>query len=144
MSTPCSIEMYAEPLETSLSDLDGAVLDVFFAHLIVNPFGPTLTFVAAAGKPQIGQALPLVKVMLNPFSQDVQQIGRFWVGDTWTPLQDFDPFLELDYGSCPTLMLISNQIEESVRKELASKLFANFEEAVARVCRSVEKHFGDP
>ena len=48
MSTPCSIEMYAEPLETSLSDLDGAVLDVFFAHLIVNPFGPTLTFVAAA------------------------------------------------------------------------------------------------
>ena len=144
MSTPCSIEMYAEPLETSLRDLDGAVLDVFFAHFIVNPFGPTLTFVAAAGKPQIGQALPLVKVMLNPFSQDVQQIGRFWVGDTWTPLQDFEPFLELDYGSCPTLMLISNQIEESVRKELASKLFANFEEDVARVCRSVEKHFGDP
>ena len=136
--------MYAEPLETSLSDLDGAVLDVFFAHLIVNPFGPTLTFVAAAGKPQIGQALPLVKVMLNPFSQDVKQIGRFWVGDTWTPLRDFDPFLELEYGSCPTLMLISNQIEESVRKELASKLFANFDEEVARVCRSVEKHFGDP
>ena len=144
MSTPCSIEMYPQPLETSLSDLDGAVLDVFFAHMIVNPFGPTLTFVAAAGKPQIGQALPLVKVMLNPFSQDVQQIGRFWVGDTWTPMQDFEPFLELDYGSCPTLMLISNQIEESVRKELASKLFANFDEDVARVCRSVEKHFGDP
>ena len=41
-------------------------------------------------------------------------------------------------------MLISNQIEESVRKELASKLFANFDEDVARVCRSVEKHFGDP
>jgi hypothetical protein len=136
--------MYAEPLETPISDLDGAVLDVFFAHLIVNPFGPTLTFVAAAGKPQIGQALPLVKVMLNPFSQDVQQIGRFWVGDTWTPLQDFEPFLELDYGSCPTLMLISNQIEVSVRKELASKLFANFDEDVARVCRSVEKHFGYP
>ncbi len=144
MSTPCSIEMYAEPLETSLSDLDGAVLDVFFAHMIVNPFGPTMTFVAAAGKPQIGQALPLVKVMLNPFSQDVQQIGRFWVGETWAPLRDFVPILELDYGSCPTLMLISNQIEESDRKKLASKLFANFDEDVARVCRSVEKHFGDP
>ena len=144
MSTPCSIEMYKEPLETSLSDLDGAVLDVFFAHLIVNPFGPTLTFVAAAGKPKIGQALPLVKVMLNPFSQEVEQIGRFWVGDTWTPLRDFDPLLKLDYGSCPTLMLISNQIEEGVRKELASKLFASFDEDVARVCRSVEKNFGDP
>jgi hypothetical protein len=135
--------MYPQPLETALSDLDGAVLDVFFAHMIVNPFGPTLTFVAAAGKPQIGQALPLVKVMLNPFSQDVQQIGRFWVGDTWTPLRDFDPLLELDYGSCPTLMLISNQIEESVRKELAANIFASFNEDVARVYRSVEKHFGD-
>jgi hypothetical protein len=144
MSTPCSIEIYPQPLETSLSDLDGAVLDVFFAYMIVNPFGPTTTFVAAAGTPEFGQALPLVKVMLNPFSQDVQQIGRFWVGDTWTPLRDFDPFLELDYGSCPTLMLISNQIEESVRKKLASKLFSNFDEDVARVYRSVEKHFGDP
>ena len=144
MSTPCSIEMYAEPLETSLSDLDSAVLDVFFAHMIVNPFGPTMTFVAAAGKPQIGQALPLVKVMLNPFTQDVQQIGRFWVGDTWTPLRDFDPLLELAYGSCPTLILISNQMEEGVRKELASKLFESFDEDVARVYRSVEKHFGDP
>ena len=25
MNTPCSIEMYAEPLETALDDLDGAV-----------------------------------------------------------------------------------------------------------------------
>lgn len=144
MSTPCLIEMYEEPLVTSLSDLDGAALDVFFAHLIVNPFGPTLTFVAAAGKPQTGQALPLVKVMLNPFSQDVQQVGRFWVGDTWSPLIDFDPLLKLDYGSCPTLTLISNQIEENVRKELASKLFSSFVDDVAGVCRSVEKHFGDP
>ena len=50
MSTPCSIEMYPESLETSLSDLDGAVLDVFFARLIVNPFVPTMAFVVAAGK----------------------------------------------------------------------------------------------
>ena len=75
MSTTCSIEMYPQPLETSLSDLDGAVLDVFFAYMVVNPFGPIMTFVAAAGKPRIGQALPLVKVMLNPFSQEVPQIG---------------------------------------------------------------------
>ena len=144
MSTHCSIEMYTKPLETSLSDLDGADLDVFFAHMIVNPFGPTMTFVAAAGKPQVGQALPLLKVMLNPFSQYVHQIGRFWVGEEWSPVRDFDPLLELDYGSCPTLILISNQIEEDIRKELASKLFASFDEDVARVCRSVEKHFGDP
>jgi hypothetical protein len=144
MSTACSIEMYVEPLETALIDLDGAVLDVFFAHMIVNPFGPTLTFVAAAGSPQIGQALPLIKVMLNPFRQDVKQVGRFWVGDSWSPLNDFDPLLKLDYGSCPTLMLLSNQIEENIRKQLASKIFSSFTDDVARVCRSVEKHFGDP
>jgi hypothetical protein len=82
--------------------------------------------------------------MLNPFTQDVQQVGHFWVGDSWSPLHDFDPLLKLDYGSCPTLMLISNQIEENIRQQLASKLFSNFSHDVARVCRSVEKHFGDP
>ena len=49
MSTPCSIEMYPQPLETSLSDLDGAVLDVFLArkhHLASRVTGPNSEEVA--------------------------------------------------------------------------------------------------
>ena len=63
MSTQCKIEIYSEAIEASLADLEGTPLDVFYALAIVNPFGPTLNFVAAVGDPQIGRAQTLVKVM---------------------------------------------------------------------------------
>lgn len=80
MSTPHSIEMYAEPFEASLRDLDGAVLDVIFTHIIVNPFDPTVTFVSAAGEPQVGQALPLVKVYHAALIHECV-IGQRQIGD---------------------------------------------------------------
>ncbi len=144
MSTPCSVEMYAEPIQSSFEDLDGAVLDVFYALVLVNPFGPTLTFVAAVGKPAVSVVLPIVKVMLNPFSQTVEQVGRFTVGDTWTPRLDFAPLIALDYGSCPTLVLVSNQIEEGMRNELVEQIFVRFEEDVVNVASNVKRHLGDP
>ncbi len=144
MSTPCSVQMYAEPITSSVEDLDGAELDVFYALVIVNPFGPTLTFVASVGKSTLNATLPLVKVMLNPFSQTVEQVGRFTVGDTWIPQQDFEPLIALDYGSCPTLVLVSNQIQEESRRQVVHQIFERFEDDVVRVATSVKRHLGDP
>jgi hypothetical protein len=144
MSTPCSVQMYAEPMESSLEDLVGADLDIFYALVIVNPFGPTLTFVATVGKSKLNSTLPLIKVMLNPFSQTVEQIGRFTVGDTWIPQQDFEPLIALDYGSCPTLVLASNQIQDESRQQVIQRIFARFKDDVQRVSTSVKRHFGDP
>jgi hypothetical protein len=144
MSTPCSVQMYAAPITSSLEDLDGAELDVFYALVIVNPFGPTLTFVASVGKSTLNATLPLVKVMLNPFCQTVEQVGRFTVGDTWIPQQDFEPLIALDYGSCPTLVLVSNQIQEESRPQIVQQIFERFEDDVVRVAASVKRHLGDP
>lgn len=144
MTTRCSIELYDKPVSTSLDDLDGSPLDVFCALGIVNPYGPTLTFVAAAGKPSPGTTLPLVKVMLNPFSQTVEQVGRFTVGDTWSPLSDLEPLLGLDYGSCPTLLFITKQVNEETRNQLAAHVFESFEDDAVDTWLSIEKHFGDP
>jgi hypothetical protein len=36
MSTPCAVQMYAEPITSLLEDLGGADLDVFYALVIVN------------------------------------------------------------------------------------------------------------
>lgn len=144
MSTPCSVKMFAEPITSSLEDLDGAVLDVFYALVIINPFGPTLTFVASVGNSALNATLPLVKVMLNPFSQTVEQVGRFTVGDTWNPHQDFGPLIALDYGSCPTLVLVSNQIQEESRRQVVHQIFERFEDDVVRVAASVKRHLGDP
>ena len=144
MSTPCSVQMYAKPITSSLEDLSGADLDVFYTLVIINPFGPTLTFVASVGKSTLNSALPLVKVMLNPFSQTVEQVGRFIVGDTWIPEQDFEPLIALDYGSCPTLVLASNQIQEESRRLVVRQIFGRFEDDVVRVAASVKRHLGDP
>lgn len=144
MSTPCSVQMYAEPITSLLEDLDGADLDVFYALVIINPFGPTLTFVASVGKSTLNATLPLVKVMLNPFSQTVEQVGRFTVGDTWNPQQDFEPLIALDYGSCPTLVFVSNEIEEETRRQVIYQIFERFDDDVVRVAASVKRHLGDP
>ena len=144
MSAPCSVQMYAEPITSSLEDLDGADLDIFYALVIVNPLGPTLTFVASVGKATLNATLPLVKVMLNPFSQTVEQVGSFTVGDTWNPQRDFEPLVALDYGSCPTLIFASNQIREESRQQLIQQIFRRFEDDVVRVASSVQRHLGDP
>lgn len=144
MSKSCSVQMYDEPITSLLEDLQGAELDIFYALIIVNPFGPTLTFVASVGKSTLNATLPLVKVMLNPFSQTVEQVGRFTVGDTWIPQQDFEPLIALDYGSCPTLVLASNQIHEESRRLVVHQIFERFEDDVVRVAASVKRHLGDP
>ena len=50
MTSACRVEMLPEPMEAALEDIESGPLDVFFALGIVNPFGPTLSFVGAAGK----------------------------------------------------------------------------------------------
>ena len=51
----CEISLFDEPTPLGLNDLDGSPLDVFFATGVVNPFGPTLSVVAAAGEPSEGK-----------------------------------------------------------------------------------------
>ena len=46
----CEISLFYEPTPLRLDDLDGSQLDVFFAVGIINPYGPILSLVAAAGK----------------------------------------------------------------------------------------------
>lgn len=144
MAVSCSIILSSEFLPATLADIDSAPLDVLFAVGIVNPNGPTLTFVAAVGESKVGADLPLVKVMLNPFMQKVDQIGRMRVGDVWTPLVDFEPLLDLDFGDCPTLVLLNQGVPEGSQIELTAKLLASFGPGVMDNFHRVQKYFGDP
>ena len=142
-SNKCTIELFEEPLYLTLDDIDDSYLQVYFAFGIVNPYGPTLTFVATAGDAIVGHSLPLLKVMLNPFKQSVEQIGKFWVGETWEPLADLAPLLTLSYGDAPTLLFLSNIFTEQGRSDFATKIFNSFEN-VPRLFRSLEKFPCDP
>ena len=140
----CQISLFDEPTQLSLDDLDGSALDVFFATGIVNPFGPTLSVVAAAGEPAEKRELPVVEIMLNPFKQQVLQIGKMLVGSEWTPADDLKPLIQRDYGGCPTMVLISNQVTDSVRFELATQILETHGDRIRVVTEAVKKHFGDP
>ena len=140
----CEISLFNEPTPLRLDDLDGSQLDVFFAVGIVNPYGPTLSLVAAAGKPAEGIKLPVIEIMINPFSQRVLQIGNMLVGSEWSPVTDLAPLIQRDYGSCPTMVLISNQVADNVRFDLVAQILESHGDQVKAVRQSVKTYFGDP
>jgi hypothetical protein len=136
--------LFDTPLPLILDDLDGSDLDVFFATGIVNPFGPTLSIVAAAGKTAEGSELPIVEIMLNPFSQTVLQIGKMLVGSEWLPTVDLAPLIQRDYGSCPTIVLVSNQVSDNFRIDLVAQILESYGDQVKDVTQMVKKNLGDP
>jgi len=101
----CVISLLPERLPSTFERIECASLEVFFALGIVNPFGPTLSFVAAVGDWEEGNVLPIVNVMLNPFAQSVEEVARLTVGSKWQPLQDLESLIQLGFGSCPTFVI---------------------------------------
>ena len=66
------------------------------------------------------------------------------VGEQWSPLHDLAPLIEREYGGCPTIVLVSKQVPESVRLTFVTQILESYGERVKGVCESVRKHFGDP
>jgi hypothetical protein len=140
----CLIDLLPERLPSSFEAIESARLDVFFALGIVNPVGPTFSFVAAVGEPEEGKVLPVVYVMLNPFSQSVEEVARFTVGARWKPVNDLEPLIQLGFGSCPSLVLLNAEIPEESRLSFAAKVLGTFGQGAVVVHELVRSYFGDP
>jgi hypothetical protein len=136
-------ELLSTPIAQSLNDVDGQPLTTLLLGGIVNPFGPTLNVVAAIGKFEPNRNLPLVRLMLNPFSQEVTQIGDATVAERWSPLQNFEPLLELAFGACPTLVLPSHLLDDEDALAITARWLAGFDDARETMDR-VGAHLGDP
>ena len=63
MPSRCTFEMLDKPQSLSVEAIERTELETLFALGIVNPFGPTLIFVAIAGK---GATRDILHAMLNP------------------------------------------------------------------------------
>jgi hypothetical protein len=128
------------PVEFSVDDIESAYLEAFVITGIVNPMGPTLTFLATAGR---APERPLVYVMLNPFQCEVKQIGTFADGETWFPDEAFAELFQYLSGSCPTLVLTSKSLDAETRSRVIENLFAHFDDA-EDTFENVRNFFGDP
>lgn len=144
MSNTALVHLIGVPKILSFEDIENTTLDVFFALGIVNPHGPTLSFVAAVGSGEIGQKLPVVYVMLNPFAQRVEQVGWYTVADKWTPRRDLADLIALGFGDCPTLVLVNREIPDTERVNFIAEILSQFPDQVMGVEASVEKFYGNP
>jgi len=110
---------------------------------LVNPFGPTLTAVVAAGELRSGAEVPLIRVMLNPFSQELQAVGELTVGHTWSPVFVIRSLFGVSFGSCPSLLLPSRHLKAEESLSVHAAFLRGFGEA-REVLEKVRQYFGNP
>ena len=140
MASSAEFKFLQTPVEFSVDDIESAHLEAFVITGIVNPMGPTLTFLATAGR---APERPLVYAMLNPFRCEVKQIGTFTDGETWFPDEAFAALFQYLSGSCPTLVLMSKSLDDETRSCVTENLFTHFDDALDTL-ENVRDFFGDP
>ena len=140
MAGEAEFEYLEVPRQFSVEDIEGAHLEAFVITGIVNPYGPTLNFLATVGK---SQSRPLIHAMLNPFSCEVRQVGTFTDGDRWFPDQVFPALFQFLSGSCPTLVLTTKELDADTRSRLTETLFSKFDDA-EHILERVRKFFANP
>jgi hypothetical protein len=101
-----SVELFATPALLGLEALSTALIPLVGGG-IVNPFGPTLQLAALIGSLRAGTDLPIVRVMLNPFSQEIAQIGLFRARELIDPVSAIQAVIPSNAGGCPTALLVS-------------------------------------
>ncbi len=142
MSKNFQFTLYDEPREAADSGGKGLLM-TFFAIGIVNPMGPTLNVIAADGLGDAGDLLPLVHLMLNPFSQECWEIGTVKIGESWNPAADLESVFSLPLGACPTLLLPSALCSGESARSMFATLLLHFDDG-SGVLGRLRKYPGDP
>jgi hypothetical protein len=133
-----------EPVDVELKSVGKKGFTTLIATGIVSPAGPTLNVVAADGYfPRAQGRIPILHLMLNPFSQTCRIVGAVDLRDEWSPVDDLEPFMSLEYGSCPTLLLPSI-FNSSEGNELVYARLLRECDGGAGVLSRMEQYPGDP
>ena len=112
---------------------------------IVNPYGPTLELVAGIGPWKPGQDMPVVRAMLNPFTQDITQVGVLRIRDVFNPRDALAAFLPVCQIGCPTALLFSPLLRFQPQQIMS--IFGEYlsaRESGDLVLENVRKFPGDP
>ena len=110
---------------------------------IINPFGPTLNALVLDGEMDPGSTLPILHLVLNPFSQSATEVGLAALEERWDLMEQVPKFFNLDLGSCPTLLLPSSYLDAEEVEELYARLLVTFQDG-SSVNDKVRAFPGDP
>jgi hypothetical protein len=137
------IRLYSQPRPFPLDRVLAEPATALLVAGIVNPFGPTLTAVVVSGEPRPGKKLPVIQLMLNPFTQEVEAAGELALGDRWRPSAVIRAVFGLLFGSCPTLLMPSAHLEDKRSLSLHAEFLREFTDA-RWVLQGVREHLGNP
>lgn len=102
--TVTELQLHPSPQPSNMPPL-AAPLTALQVTGIFNPFGPTLEAIAAVGPLEIGNRLPVARMLLNPFVYEVEEVGTLLVGAAWRPSTLLRQLYELRGEACPSLIL---------------------------------------
>lgn len=127
--TDFHVHAISEPRPYPIAYLRGNPLYPILISGIVNPYGPTLTVVAAV-RDRTSAPLALVYAYLNPFRSELFIPGYFIEGQLSAPLPDqllqaLQPF-QIFSGGAPTLCIPAGYLDAFDVRYLYSRLFSNF------------------
>lgn len=99
------IRLFEEGTDIDIDDVFSQPFLLVFAAGIVNPFGPTLTAVLVRESPREEGSADIIRLMLNPFSQEMQLKGVVPDKDS-VSIPDIAKNIPTDWlGACPTLLI---------------------------------------
>lgn len=139
-----SVELLSTPQDKGLDAL-AADIAALLGGGIVNPFGPTLQLIAVAGPWRVGADLPIIQSTLNPFLQEIQQIGVLKLRELFSPDETLAAVLPHSPGGCPTALLVSPLMRKRP-VEMVSSIAAYLAacDHGGMTLESVKKFPGDP
>jgi len=143
LQTDTYLRLFDRPSPIALETVKAKPVTALLVGGIVNPIGPTLNVVMAHGMWKESATLPVVRVMLNPFSQEVETVGEIFVAETWRPSAIISQLFRLSFGSCPTLLLPSVFLDHDDAVSLHAQFLQTFADG-GRVLQDVKQYFGNP
>jgi len=123
-----TVEFLSEPRARDVDSIGETPFVTLIGAGIQNPFGPTLNALVVEGSfPfQPGSTVPFVHLMLNPYSQVIEEVAIARVGNTWNPFDEVPRFFSLNFGCCPTLLLPSRFLDRKANVKIYARFLNSF------------------
>ena len=140
---PTVLRLVDNPRSVATTKLGQDAVLTLLATGIVNPFGPTLNVLAIVGDPQPEQELPVVRALLNPFTQEATEVGFARIGERWDLAAHLRPFFSFIAGSCPTVLMPSTMLDDEEALALCTDFLQIFDDGF-ELLEKVRRFPGDP
>jgi len=137
------VEFLDEPEPLELDDILSSEITTLLVSGIVNPFGPTMNAVVAVGPFKVSSMVGIVHLTLNPFQQTILKVADLIIGQKLNTGETIRKFFDLNFGGCPSIVLLSKRVKAEKKNELIADFLATFVDGKESF-KHIKEYFGNP